>query len=187
VSDEERGVKVSPGHGAIALVGDSHLTDTSTRKVWKLGPRLRAAGWDVTTCAVGGLTTRAALDAPPPPGVYDWAVYCFGTNDAAPWKAVPLPEFSDNFHRLIGRTQAKPVVLGPPPVSETSESNGRTRRLIEQYSAAAEVVARGAGASFISLIDMLGEADLAEGGVHLNDDGYDKIHAAVAVVLGSTR
>ena len=177
------GVSAPRYNGTIALVGDSHLTDTSSRSVLKLGPRLRRCGWDVTTYAAGGRTTRAALNEPAPQRQYDWTIYCFGSNDAATWKVVPLAEFSRNLEALVLRCPGGRVILGPPPVSAAVEASGRTQRLIEEYSAAAADVAATCAAAFVGLVDLLGEDDLAEDGVHVNDQGYEKIELALADVL----
>ncbi len=172
-----------PAWRTLLLVGDSHLTDTSTREVWNLGPRMRACGWDVTTCAVGGLTTRAALELAEPDGFYDWSVFCFGSNDAAPWKGVPLPEFADNLTQLVMRASGRRVLLGPPPVSSAAEASGRTQDLINNYSEAAAQVAADWSAMFIALVEFLGQGDLSEDGVHLNDNGYAKIAECLIGVL----
>ena len=159
--------------GTIALVGDSHLTDTSSAPVRKLGPLLRDAGWTVTTFAVGGLTTRAALAAPRPYGEFDWTVLSFGTNDAAPWKAVPLAEFTSNLELLLSTATGRLVVLGPGPVSEAAAATGRTNDLLRAYSAAAASVAAAYGGAFVDLALLLDERHLRDDGVHLDQLGYD--------------
>ena len=150
------------------------------------GPRLRGQGWQVTTLAVGGLTTRAALQLGLAYDSHDWTVFCFGSNDAAPWKAVPLPEFSSNLHVLV-RCSGKAVVIGPPQPSPAAEASGRTRVLLRQYASAAAAVADGCGAAYISLIDLLDGDDLAEDGIHLNDAGYSKIAERLVEVLTPPR
>ena len=167
----------------VALVGDSHLTDTSSRQVTKLGPRLRAAGFNVTTLARGGLDTRQALVQTPPRDA-DWIVYSLGTNDAAPWKQVRRNEFELNYTRLLasaaGRAQ---LVLGPPQVVD--RPGGRSNAVIRKYSDIAARVSRAHGAAFVALIDHLSTLDLAEDGVHLNDLGYATVTRLVTEALGA--
>jgi lysophospholipase L1-like esterase len=152
------------------LVGDSHLTDTSPRQVTKLGPRLRAAGFDVTTLAQGGLDTRQALIQTPPRDV-DWVVYSFGTNDAAPWKQVPPDEFERNYARLLASAAgAAQLVLGPPPVVD--RPGGRSNAAVREYSDIAARLSPAHGDILIALINHLSTSNLVEDGVHLNDLGY---------------
>jgi len=165
------------------LIGDSHVTDVAPRRqVTKLGPRLRASGVDVETRARGGATSRdtvreasAALDC-------DWIIYSLGTNDAAPWKQVPLEEFIANYERLLRSTSGPAqLVLGNGPVVESGWVGERTNHLMSTYAEAARRVADHAGAKFVALADVLTAADLANDGVHLNDDGYAKL---AEIVLG---
>ena len=165
----------------VALVGDSHLTDSSSRPVTKLGPRLRSTGFDVVNLARGGLDTRQALLDSPPSDV-DWIVYCFGTNDAAPWKQVPAFEYERNYETLLASgAGTSQLVLGPPPVVD--HPGGRNNGLVRQYSDIAARTARGHGADFVALIDHLSQSDLAEDGVHLNDFGYQAVTELVTAAL----
>lgn len=167
----------------IALVGDSHLTDTSARPVLKLGPRLRALGHDVQTLARGGLDTRQALLDPSVVGV-DWIIYSFGTNDAAPWKQIPPSEFAQNYSSLLARHGGvAQLVLGPPPVVESGVIGGRTNALVREYTQIALRTAHEHGAICVALADHLLAADLAEDGVHLNDAAYTTITRLVTTVL----
>lgn len=170
----------------VALVGDSHLTDTSTTAVTKLGPRLRVLGLRVVTHARGGMSSRDALLLPPPAPDCDWIVYCLGTNDAAPWNQVPPEEFAANYDRLL-RVPAGPrkLVLGPPPVVERAEAGGVTNEEVGRYSVVAGAAARDHGALFTPLLELLDTDDLAEDGVHLNDNGYGKLAELVVGIMGA--
>ena len=164
----------------VVLVGDSQLTDTSPRGTIKLGPRLRRRGHEVETLAVGGLDTRTALSCPHVAAPADWTIFCFGANDAAPWKHVPPTEFATNYEALVRRaTSRRMLVLGPGPVQESAAPGSRTIRESTRYSAIAADVARRCGAEFISLLDALGADDLTSDGVHLNDQGYDTLEHLV--------
>jgi lysophospholipase L1-like esterase len=165
---------------SVALLGDSQLTDTARRPVTKLGPRLRRRGYDVATLAVDGLDTRQALRNTEPVRPTDWAVYCFGANDAAPWKQVPPDEFVANYEAILRRTPARrSLVLGPAPVAETDVPGTRRNQATAQYSELARLVADRCGAVFIALLDVLGPENLAADGVHLNDHAYAVVEQLV--------
>ena len=169
----------------VALVGDSHLTDASSRPVTKLGPRLRSMNFEVVTLARGGLDTRQAVRHAAPDDV-DWIVYSFGTNDAAPWKQVPPDEYERNYATLLtAGAGAAQLVLGPPPVSD--RQIGRLNNVVRQYSDIAARVAQERGAHFVELIGQLTELDLAEDGVHLNDRAYATLAALVVDILRPTK
>ena len=163
------------------LVGDSQLTDSSpTRPVIKLGPRLRDRGYHVATHAVGGLDAPRAATVIHELPIADWTVFCLGANDAAPWKRVPPDEFDASYTTLLGRARSPGVlVLGPAPVAETGVPGSRTNTDIRRYSLIAAAVAERCGAQFAPLIDVLGNSDLADDGVHINDHGYAIIERLV--------
>ena len=168
----------------VVLVGDSQLTDTSSRGTTKLGPRLRRRGHEVETLAVGGLDTRTALICARVAAPAEWTIFCFGANDAAPWKQVPLAEFAANDEALVRRaTSRQTLVLGPSPVHESDAPHSRTNQMLARYSAIAADVARRCGVEFISLLDTLGSDDLASDGVHLNDQGYNTLERLVVDVI----
>ena len=171
----------------VVLVGDSQLTDTSSRGTTKLGPRLRRRGHEVETLAVGGLDTRTALKYDHVSAPADWTIFCFGANDAAPWKQVPLAEFATNYEALVLRaTSRQTLVFGPGPVHESGAPRSRTNRELARYSAIAADVARRCRVEFISLLDALGSGDLADDGVHLNDRGYDVLELLVVAAMVPT-
>lgn len=168
----------------VALVGDSQLTDTSSRDVIKLGPRLRRRRYEVETLAVGGMNTRDAVAVAADVGDAEWTVYCFGANDAAPWKRVPREEFAANYELLLrSGNGGRQLVLGPAPVVESGLPGARTNGELAVYSALAADVARSCGAVFVSLLAALGPRDLAADGVHLNDHGYDTLERIVVATI----
>ena len=174
--------------GSLLLVGDSHLAETTTRDVVPVAARLRRLGWELTSLAVGGLDTRAALELLPNPlPAADATVVSFGSNDAAPWKQVPLDEFTTGYAEILGRvTSPVTVVLGPPPVREDrDDARGRTNVVLDVYSAAARQAAESSGAQFLDLREVLDPAtDLDKDGLHLADPGA---RAAAAALDGALR
>ena len=150
----------------------------------KLGPRLRRRGHEVETLAVGGLDTRSALTLPGSSRHADCTVYCFGANDAAPWKRVPPAEFATNLELLIHQASSHHVlVLGPAPVRDSDAPGSRTNREAARYSMIAAAVAARLDAEFIALVDLLSLDDVADDGVHLNDHGYDLLERVVSATI----
>ena len=173
------------------LLGDSHLTGAASRwPTTKLPPRLRADGHEVIELAFGGLDSRAALEryAAVPEGT---VVVSLGTNDAAPWKQVPLDEFEANYARLLGRLDGAALVVIPPgPVCETRQQ-GRSNTEVRRYTDAAARVGRAAGGVPVPLFERLsalmdagGDVHVADG-VHLNDAAYDVLHDLVTGAAGA--
>ena len=136
--------------------------------------------------AVGGATTRDALQTLDDAMPVGPAVFSFGTNDAAPWKQVPLDELRLNYRRILGKAQGKIVVLGPTPVSEPL-GRPRTNVLQRHYSEAAAAVTADVSGTFIDLIDVLGGEDdaLLDDGVHLSDVAYERLAGVALVALGA--
>ena len=75
------------------------------------------------------------------------------------------------------------LVLGPPPVVEAERAGGRTNALVRHYSQIASRAAHEHGAKCLALVDHLGPADLADDGVHLNDNAYSTVTRLVTAVL----
>lgn len=169
----------------VALLGDSHLTETSpSRAVRKLAPRLRLAGLDVVSVAAGGANSRDVLGQRIPEDA-DWVIYSVGVNDAAPWKSIDLDEFASNCDRLMSAPGAwRRLVLGPGPVIERHVSGERTNNRVAGYADVLRRLSATHAARFVPMADVLDEGDLAEDGVHLNDSGYDKLASRVLVELG---
>jgi lysophospholipase L1-like esterase len=173
--------------GSLLLVGDSHLAETTTRDAVPVAARLRSLGWGLTSLAVGGLDTGAALRLLPDPlPAADATVLSFGSNDAAPWKRVPLEAFTIGYAEILGRV-ASPVtvVMGPPPVHEDrDDARGRTNAVLVEYAAAARAVSESSGVRFLDLREVLDPmSDLDADGLHLADSGTRAAAAALDVAL----
>ena len=108
----------------VALIGDSQLTDTSTRPVTKLGRRLRRRGHHVDTLAVGRLDTRRALALQFRSEPADWTIFWFAV---APWMRIPPNEFATNERTSSRRANTSDIlVVGPASVTDV-ERRWRTR------------------------------------------------------------
>ena len=175
--------------GSLLLVGDSHLAETTTRDVLPVAARLRRLGWELTNLAVGGLDTRAGrrlLPAMLP--MADATVMSFGSNDAAPWKQVPLEEFVVCYEEILRRVVSPvTVVMGPPPVREDrDDARGRTNAVLDGYAATARQVAVYHGARFLDLREVLDPVtDLDADGLHLADSGARAAAAALDDALSA--
>jgi hypothetical protein len=101
---------------ALTLVGDSHLTDVSSRwPTTKLPARLATVGFAVEVHAEGGLTSGAALAQYPT--LDGDAVLCsLGTNDMAAWKRVETGNFQRNYRELVRRAAGRPFLGLTPPL-----------------------------------------------------------------------
>src|SRR5215217_5772612 len=130
----------------VVLLGDSHLARIR-RDLAMLGP-------DVCNAAEGGASapdllaqgTRAAVDEA------DLVVVSVGTNDAAPWKQVPLTVFA---RALLDCLQAVParrwVYVAPPGVDESrlTGPGDRTNAILDEYRDAAVFACNEVGARVV--------------------------------------
>jgi lysophospholipase L1-like esterase len=162
------------------LLGDSHLA--------RVRRDLSLLGSDVCNAAEGGASsldllaqaTRADVD------VDDLVVVSIGTNDAAPWKHVPLTTFSQAVARCIQSVPARRwVYVAPPGVDESrlGASGDRTNAVLDQYRDAAISVCQEEGARVVRterLIRELGAAAFVSDGLHLSGRAYDLVLPAIA-------
>lgn len=167
----------------IVLLGDSHLA-----RIRRDLPRL---GADVVNAAVGGATVhdlvpQAASAAIRPDDV---VLVSVGTNDAAPWKQVPLPLFQQHLQQFIGACDSRRcVVLLPPGVVEArlSGTADRSNAVLDDYRAAVTAAAVSAGAEVVDAsadLAGLGPSAFASDGVHLSGDGYDVLLEVLRAAL----
>ena len=121
----------------VLLLGDSHLARIRGERTRRIE---RETSRRVINAAVGGansLDLAHQLDGHRPA---DTVVVSVGTNDAAPWKEVPLPHFKRALTRLLGGLPgARLIYLTSPGVDERrlTGSGDRTNAAIQRYSAAA--------------------------------------------------
>ncbi|ANH40266.1 GDSL-like Lipase/Acylhydrolase [Nocardioides dokdonensis FR1436] len=177
----------------IVLLGDSHL-DRVRRDLHRLAPR---PGAEVVNAAVGGSFAFELLGQAH--GVHlrpeDSVVVSVGTNDAAPWKAVPPYEFEDNLRALLdhlvgldGTGVARLVYLTPPGVDEArlGGPDDRTAATVASYAAAGAALSLAAGGRVVdahALLAPLGPRAFLDDGVHLTGAAYDLLLPALAAAL----
>lgn len=182
----------------VVLLGDSHLA--------RVRRDLGLIGTDVHNGAVGGATVRAlaAQAADARVGRGDVVVVSVGSNDAAPWKQVPLEAFRADLERLLTSVPAAHwVLVTPPGVDETRLAGGggpaggdRTNEVVDTYRAAAVGAFVGAsvgadavvGASLVraeEVLRPLGADAFVDDGLHLTGRAYALLLPAVGAAVGA--
>lgn len=169
----------------IVLLGDSHLA-----RIKRDLPRL---GQNVVNAAVGGATIHD-LDAQAVAasvGHDDVLVLSIGTNDSAPWQAVPLSSFAAALERFLGSWDVRRlVIILPPGVDESrlDSAGDRTNALLSEYRAAEIGAAATVDARLVdsrALLLPLGSRAFAQDGLHLSGKGYRVLLPALASVIAS--
>lgn len=122
-------------------------------------------------------------------GKDDFLVVSAGTNDAAPWKRVALPEFR---RALSSCFRMVPIgscaYIAPPGVVESrlTGSPDRTNALLSDYRHAGIATCTTNGVQVVRtdlLLAPLGSTAFADDGVHLNSSGYRILLPAIAAVV----
>lgn len=164
----------------VVLLGDSHLA--------RVRRDLPILGADVCNAAEGGASAldllaqaaRAAVDA------NDMAVVSVGTNDAAPWKQVPVTVFAQAVSRCMQSVRARRwVYVTPPGVDESrlTGSGDRTNAIVDEYRHAAVSACNATGAHVVRterIIEPLGAAAFVGDGLHLSGQAYKVVLPAIA-------
>ena len=163
----------------IVLLGDSHLA-----RIQRQLPRI---GENVRNAARGGATVRHLEAQAEGVGLTasDVVVVSVGTNDAAPWKAVPVADFRMALSRFVESRQAGVwVIMTPPGVDESRPGAGdRSNAVVAGYRDAATAVAASHSARLLdtrSLLAQLGNAAFAKDGLHLSGAAYRLLLPALA-------
>ena len=165
------------------MVGDSHLARVRGHR---LGALEAALGCPVVNLAVGGANVRdvaAQLDGAP--ADVDRVLLSVGTNDAAPWKQVPLPEFTVLFAALVALLPGRLLYVASPGVVESRTAPGdRTLAGLAAYTEVARAaVARVGGQTLETprLLGGLGDAAFEDDGLHLSEPAYDLLLGALSL------
>lgn len=176
----------------ILLVGDSHLA--FMHKPRQLAFEERAGDVEIYNAAVGGFVVHdvrarcATLAALEP----DAVVVSLGSNDAAPWNAVPLDVFEAELRVVLEQfAPARRIVMAAPPCVEARLPNeiDRTNHVLREFAGAASAACAATGAVDLGLHQLTLDA-MAAGrdvhepdGLHFNDAGYELISDALAAAL----
>lgn len=164
----------------VVLLGDSHLARVR-RDLPLLGP-------DVRNAAVGGarvhdLEAQVAVASVVPDDV---TVVSVGTNDAAPWKAVPVLDFTEALRACWLAVPARRRVYVAPPGVDEARLGGprdRTNRIIDLYREAAVVTCRELDVRVVradQVVAPLGAGAFVDDGLHLTGRAYRLLLPALA-------
>jgi lysophospholipase L1-like esterase len=116
----------------------------------------------------------------------DLVVVSVGTNDAAPWKQVPVPTFGQALLRCMQSVPARRwVYVSPPGVDESrlTGSGDRTNAVLEEYRDAAFSACSDAGARVVRterIVEPLGAKAFVSDGLHLSGPAYRVVLPAIA-------
>lgn len=157
----------------VVLLGDSHLA--------RLRRDLPGLGdGEIVNAAEGGAVAADLVPQAARVGVgsADVAVVSVGTNDAAPWKQVPLDRTLDDVRRFLGRPPARRLVYLAPPGVDGARLTGEGDRTAEVVSGYAEAISALFAARHAVVVDTptllapIGSDAFADDGVHLSGRGY---------------
>jgi lysophospholipase L1-like esterase len=176
----------------ILLLGDSHLARLRTQGGQD---RLESlTGTPVDNRAVGGSTVRALPQqaAGLELSSYDAVVVSLGTNDAAPWGAVPLSDFRSAVAALVDAgSRVRWVALTTPGVDGArTPDGGRGNDVMVEYADALASVVEGAGGVMVrsrDVISALGGDGFVDDGFHLSPSAYDLLLPAIAEAVAAVR
>lgn len=167
------------------FLGDSHLA--------RLRRELRGFPGDVRNEAEGGASSRDLSRQAHAVGVResDVVLLSVGTNDAAPWNDVPVPEFAQSLSMLVASSAPRHwVLVAPPGVVEErlTRRPDRTNAVIDEYRQAAIEVCEGVGGHVVRtdlLLAPLGAKAFTDDGTHLNGVGYRILVPAIVSACGA--
>lgn len=167
----------------IVLLGDSHLARVR-RDVALIGP-------EVHNAAVGGASSRDLAAQAERAGVAgladgDAVVVSVGTNDAAPWKQVPVADFTEALRACWLSVPARHRVYVTPPGVDEARLGGpsdRTNRVVDDYRAAAVAVCHALDVHLVraeQVVAPLGADAFVDDGLHLTGPAYRLLLPAIA-------
>ncbi|MGI5151527.1 SGNH/GDSL hydrolase family protein [Plantactinospora sp. CA-294935] len=171
----------------VILFGDSMLARFTKPHIQHLE---REIGPDTTVfnCAAGGWDSADGAVRAAVLGRLNWSVVVlsFGANDCAPWKRVPLDQFTSNVAAVLSAFgNARPVAFLPPSIREVNRPGlgTRTNRELDAYrDVLRAAVGPGASLETSAHIDVGG---LDDDGLHLTADSYKLLIPALARVVSA--
>ena len=164
----------------VVLLGDSHLARVR-RDLHRIWP-------EVCNAARGGSRARDLLPQAASATVTgsDVVVMSVGTNDAAPWKQVPVESFADLLLECLQSAPAgRRIYLAPPGVDEQrlTGPRDRTNATIDEYREAAISACSEAEARVVRtdrVIEPIGSGAFVDDGLHLSGPAYQLVLPAIA-------
>jgi len=145
-------------------------------------------GSDVLNAAVGGASSLDLLAqaGEAAVGPDDLVVVSVGTNDAAPWKRVPVGTFARALSHCLQSVPARQWIYVAPPGVDEARLTGpgdRTNAVLDDYRDAALAVCDDVGAGVVRaerLLAPLGSAAFVDDGLHLSGPAYKVLLHAIA-------
>jgi len=173
---------------AFALfLGDSHLARIVGEPLDEIS---RVVGLSIVNEAVGGATSGDLLQQlGSVSGQVAAVVISVGSNDAAPWKAVPLTEFQVQLAAFLDRLSCPAVLMTPPPVDEARlefRTADRTNAVLATYAAVVRTVGRQRSIPILDSTLVLTPLDgdwHDSDGLHISVLGYEALAPAIGTAL----
>jgi len=170
----------------IVLLGDSHLA--------RVRRDLPMLGSGVCNVAQGGATALDLLAQATAAEVQEsgLVVMSVGTNDAAPWKQLPVTVFAHALLDCMASVSARRWIYVAPPGVDEARLMGpgdRTNGVLDEYRDAALSVCEDAGVEVVRtelVIRPLGVRAFASDGLHLSGPAYKVVLPAIAEAIHTT-
>ncbi|MGW5361771.1 SGNH/GDSL hydrolase family protein [Actinopolymorpha pittospori] len=171
----------------VLLLGDSHLARIRGERTRHVE---RETNRRVVNAAVGGansLDLARQLNGHRPA---DTVVVSVGTNDAAPWKEVPLARFGMELTRLLADLpESRLIYLTSPGVDDRrlTGPGDRTNAVVQRYSAAAAKIFAEHGGTTLDVRSTLSGVSFEvyeSDGVHLTHRAYERLLTELVQRIG---
>lgn len=169
----------------IVLFGDSLLKNYGKDRLLDFEAAVPSS--DIYNVAVGGWDTNDGVKKAPFVSKLkaNIVILGFGTNDAAPWKQVPLEKYLTNIKQISHDFAGSRIIFFlPPPVAENNGHADNYRRfpeVVKDYHDKAKQLLDEIGIEYIDSFKLFGEL-IAKGedyhiedGVHFNELGYETL------------
>jgi lysophospholipase L1-like esterase len=169
----------------LVLFGDSLFAEAGKHRVKMFEDAL--PDYDVYNCAVGGWNTNDCVKKAPYISNLkaDVVVISLGTNDAAPYKQVPIEKFVDNIPKIFEAFKDSKIIWYLPTPIDQSKRNEPGKEIpnevVKKYHDAAMNVCKKYNIDFIDSFSIFGPM-LESGDVYHNEDGVHYIDKAYRII-----
>ncbi|RSM91640.1 hypothetical protein DMH04_01285 [Kibdelosporangium aridum] len=163
----------------VALFGDSMLARFTKPHIQHLEREIGPSS-TVYNCAAGGWDSSDGAARAAKLGALEWSVVVlsFGANDCAPWKHVPIDQFTSNIETVISAfSRARLVAFLPPRIQEVPRSGLGTRRNRDLD------VYRDVLRTAVQCCLNPGSVDLEDDGLHLTPESYTALIPTLAKLI----